>query len=40
MAVSSNGLRLDVRPLTVRIGAELVGVDLRQPLDDRVTTRR
>jgi alpha-ketoglutarate-dependent taurine dioxygenase len=28
------GSKLDVRPLTVRTGAEIVGIDLRQKLDD------
>jgi taurine dioxygenase len=32
VAINAAGLDLDVRPLTVRIGAELTGVDLRHPV--------
>jgi taurine dioxygenase len=33
MATSTTGLRLEARPLTVWIGAEIVGADLREELD-------
>jgi alpha-ketoglutarate-dependent taurine dioxygenase len=35
MATNTAGLNLDVRPLTVRIGAEITGIDLREELDAR-----
>lgn len=36
MALTERSTRLDVQPLSAVIGAEIVGVDLRQPLDDAV----